>query len=150
VNGEPINPILRDTDGGGRMIDLPRTIFTGRPPVNLVPKSTYYLPKSDRELPDDVREWLRCHPIAYDLVGGGRFARCPVCEEWAGDKGCEVRRLTVAGGFEDARRLHDQREWPAQTGRATTKFKGMKPNYQQVTFRYVDVSPGGWDGTVRR
>lgn len=129
---------------------LPDPVFFSRPPANLVPKSTYYLPKSDQSLPDDVRELLRYHPLSYVLDGGGRFARCSVCEEWTDGDGCEVRRLVATGDVEEARRLHNQREWPAQTGRATTKFRGVKPNYRQVTFEYVDEPRGGWDGTVRR
>jgi hypothetical protein len=117
---------------------LPDRVFTNRPPANLAPKSVYYLPASDRAFSEDVQRWLRCHPLSYDLGGSdGEFARCPTCEQWTGQDGCDVRQLVQAGDLEAARDLHDEREWPAGTGKATTKFKGMAPDYRQVTFKHL-------------
>lgn len=112
-------------------------VFTGRLPANAVPESTYRLPASDHDLPDPVRDLLRVHPIAYG-IGREWFARCPTCEQWTRDGGCDVRKL-APDDIEAARKLHDEREWPASTGKATTTFRGMKPDYSRVTFEYADT-----------
>lgn len=101
---------------------------------NLAPASVYHLPAADLDQPADVQAWLRCHPLAYDL--GGKFRRCPTCEQWTGVRGCDVRALAEAGDVDAARRLHEQREWPAGTGEATTAYSGMTADYRLVTFQH--------------
>lgn len=117
-------------------------IFNPNPP-NVVPKSTYELPASDRELPGDVQQgdvqqWLRVHPLAYVFPDGDRYLRCPTCEEWtAGRGGCDVRQLVNEGQIDEARELHHKREWPMGTGMnggVKASLLGMKPSYRRVTF----------------
>lgn len=122
------------------MVDWPTPaswpIFTGiRGPV-VVPESVYLLPPTDKDLPKDVQGLLKVHPIAYRLENSGWFIRCPTCEEWTKGEGCTVRRLADACDIEQARELHQQREWPAGTKGAKTRFRGMKPDYRLVTFQY--------------
>lgn len=120
---------------------MPRSDFQigpvfSRRAANLVPESTYRLPASDRDLPAAAQGLLRAHPIAYG-IGREWFARCPTCEQWTNDGGCDVRQL-ARKDLDGGRTLHDQREWPSGTGKATTAFRGMKPDYRLVTFEYAD------------
>jgi hypothetical protein len=103
---------------------------------NRVPAGTYHLPASDLALPEDTKALLRRHPIAYTLDAGGCFNRCPVCEQWTAEGGCDVRKAVAAGDVALAARLDREREWPANTGKATTTFRGMAADYSSVRFAY--------------